>query len=950
MNGRIIRKIYYVFGSLFMLLALFISTQHASAAFVANRLLDDAVFEYSGSMNAAQIDAFLNTFPTSCISTNSGFDAKIPAGYSPTNGFTFGGFVSAGQVIATAAQVYGINPQVLLTTLQKEQSLVAGGVGYCNNGDENKYAAAMGYGCPDSSGPTSWTGVSLYRRNGVEHTSTGATCVNTATKAGFSQQVIRGAWLLKFGEQRSKGNMNWAVIGGSWNNSDDPQTCYGGPMTQGTWQVCPSGAKTFYDGYQTIDGTAVHMDTGATATLYWYTPHFHGNQSFVSVFESWFGSTQAGGYVVAVSDDPQDLTQYVVSAGVKYRIPSPEVKIAWGLQTKASTTMTAANLSAMPTGATLSRLMRPIGNLNVYFVDGGTRWRFGSAQAISAWGFDPATIADVPASLAFELGDQGDISFTIHAPSDNRILLMDGGVLKQFDSPSAVVTWEGDNPKVMAVSTDYFASLTVSGTHINSNLVSNAGTNYYVDSGRRASLTSGQAALFNSWSAAPISTATVNRLAPTTFSHFVQHPGDPTVYLIDNTQKHAVGSPDLLSAWSLGGVPAVMQVTQGSIDLLPTNTAISTFIAQQGSNLYLMSGQKLNIPSGLQTQYMANKSFYSATASLVALYNSGPSVSIFVQAAGQPTVYIMDNGQKRPAASLEDYVLWGGGPGTNTILPSFLADWYPSGTSLGSFISAGATNYLLNRTEKKTVSASIQSDWGLGAPTVVSQALADAITTGTALSNTAKAGSAYYLIQNGTGYSTTNSTIADLWQLGSAPTVDPLNTNRPQQKPLLRFAVVADPNDHRIFVVDSGVLYTLASPAQVYNFGYHGEPFVVLSSAYMGTKTLTTLLQNNILQNSTGTYYAVDNGTRRSFSSNTVRDQWIQSLTIPTVTDGFLAFLPVSGQMTGSIRAGDLAIYGVISGQKRHIQSPGTYNASYAPVTDVSVLLRDSLPTGAPIP
>jgi hypothetical protein len=63
-------------------------------------------------------------------------------------------------------------------------------------------------------------------------------------------------------------------------------------MTQGTWQRCPSGGSAYYDGYTTIDNTAVHMDSGPTAALYWYTPHFAGNQNFYSIFTQWFGSTQ----------------------------------------------------------------------------------------------------------------------------------------------------------------------------------------------------------------------------------------------------------------------------------------------------------------------------------------------------------------------------------------------------------------------------------------------------------------------------------------------------------------------------------------------------------------------------------------------------------------------------------------------------------------------------------
>jgi hypothetical protein len=258
----------------------------AAATFNSNRIIDDTVFNNAGSMPANQIDAFLNQFPNSCISTNHGFSAVDPTGYSPSGGFTFGGLTSAGNIISHAASAYDINPQVLVATLQKEQGLVDGGIG-CST---LRYTGATGYGCPDSGTTYSYSSLNLYAINGTMVTSVSGTCVNSASKAGFSQQVIRAAWLLKFGQQRSKGNVNWAIVRGSWDNSDDLSSCYGGPMTQGTYKVCPNGTATFYDGYKTIDGQAVHMDTGATAALYWYTPHFHGNQVFDDVFTSWFGS------------------------------------------------------------------------------------------------------------------------------------------------------------------------------------------------------------------------------------------------------------------------------------------------------------------------------------------------------------------------------------------------------------------------------------------------------------------------------------------------------------------------------------------------------------------------------------------------------------------------------------------------------------------------------------
>lgn len=301
---------------LFTLVACFAATlipNKAEAAFRPGLIIDDYVFTNTASFSAAQIDAFLNS-KNSCISTNSGFSAPEPTGYSPSGGFQYGGNVTAGTVIARSAQVYGLNPQVLLVTLQKEQSIVT--TSSCST---NTIAKAVGYGCPDSGGSYSYSGLNLYTRNGVTYTSVNGTCVNSASKAGFSQQIIRAAWMLKFSQERSLGNTGWAVITGSWDNSDDRQSCYSGAMTAGWRKACPNGPTVYYDGYTTIDGQSVLLGSGATAALYRYTPHFHGNQNFVTIWENWWGPSlggtfkwATGGYAVlnpekTVTHDPGHL-------------------------------------------------------------------------------------------------------------------------------------------------------------------------------------------------------------------------------------------------------------------------------------------------------------------------------------------------------------------------------------------------------------------------------------------------------------------------------------------------------------------------------------------------------------------------------------------------------------------------------------------------------------------
>lgn len=257
----------------------------ANAAFNSGMIIDDTVFNNSTSMSVAQVDAFLNSYAGSCISTNNGFAAVDPVGYSPSAGWQYGGPVSAGNVIVHAAQAFDLNPQVILATLQKESSLVDGGGG-CPTW---RYVSALGYNCTDDLVLSSYSGVSLYWKNGVEYTSIAETCVESRNDAGFSQQIIKASWSLKFWQQRSLGNTSWAIIRGNWDNSDDLTMCYYGPMTQGYRKICPNGSLTYFDGLRTIDGQTIQITNGATAALYYYTPHFHGNQNFYALFEQYFG-------------------------------------------------------------------------------------------------------------------------------------------------------------------------------------------------------------------------------------------------------------------------------------------------------------------------------------------------------------------------------------------------------------------------------------------------------------------------------------------------------------------------------------------------------------------------------------------------------------------------------------------------------------------------------------
>ncbi len=259
-----------------------------------SRLLDDVILDNTGAMSQGQIRDFLSgadgrlsggsTCLKNYVEHNFHFNSGDGHWYYGDNTRSTGDFSSpsssltaatwntawgpanipAYKIIYQAAQQWGINPQVLLATLQKEETLISGTT--CNSA---RYWSAMGYDCPDSGGTY------YYSDLGIR-----GTCVKDKAYAGFARQILWGSWQLKFNKERSEGNTAW---------DGDGSIVYPGYMTKGSWARCDSCTVRSFDGYATIDGHSVFMSNGATASLYSYTPHL--GQSFPFWFEKWFGST-----------------------------------------------------------------------------------------------------------------------------------------------------------------------------------------------------------------------------------------------------------------------------------------------------------------------------------------------------------------------------------------------------------------------------------------------------------------------------------------------------------------------------------------------------------------------------------------------------------------------------------------------------------------------------------
>jgi nicotinamide mononucleotide (NMN) deamidase PncC len=282
MKRPILKSVIITIFFLFITFGLASVPKTAFASYDGGNLIDNITLLNASTMTESGIQNFLvskgggianKTFLFDCSATDASEVYYINAG-APC-----GKVVPASSIIYYASQIYGINPQAVLATLQKEQSLIT-----TTDPTDWQLNQAMGYGCPTNGG---------------------------CGASNFLYQIDNGVWDLRLNMERARGNMTW------W-------------FAQSTW-VCGyehTGANDFYrpnlypqQNVSFYDQDGVYYRThyianAATSSLYCYTPHaynnpdglyglppygttgryYSGSYNFVASFEQWFGPTQAPNY------------------------------------------------------------------------------------------------------------------------------------------------------------------------------------------------------------------------------------------------------------------------------------------------------------------------------------------------------------------------------------------------------------------------------------------------------------------------------------------------------------------------------------------------------------------------------------------------------------------------------------------------------------------------------
>jgi Repeat of unknown function (DUF5648) len=240
-------------------------------------IISDLVFYDASAMSVDAVQAFLSAKGAGCVPASDGTaclkdyrqatasraaDAKCSGAYAGASD------ESAATIIVKVAQACGINPRVLLVTLQKEQGLVTRRTA----GSAAIYQKAMGYGCPDT-----------------------AAC--DAQYYGFFNQVYSAAAQFR---NYANNPTRYANRAGVVNNIRyHPNTACGAAEVLIRNQATASLYN--YTPYQpNAAALAAGYGTGDTCSSY-------GNRNFWGYFTDWFGST--------VSPDPMGSLDSVSAVG-----------------------------------------------------------------------------------------------------------------------------------------------------------------------------------------------------------------------------------------------------------------------------------------------------------------------------------------------------------------------------------------------------------------------------------------------------------------------------------------------------------------------------------------------------------------------------------------------------------------------------------------------------------
>ena len=363
--------------------------------FRPGNIVSNEVFYNSAAMGEADIQSFLQQRVPRCQTGytclkdySQATDSRAADAYCSS--YSGSNWESAARIIWKVAQACGINPQVLLVTLQKEQGLVTH-----TAPSALRFRIAMGQGCPDT-----------------------AAC--DQRYYGFFNQVMGAA--KQFRIYSVSQNFKYYAPGRTWNVRFHPNTACG--------------------------SSPVYIENQATANLYYYTPYqpnpsalaagfgtgdacgSYGNRNFYNYFTDWFGSTQVSNLTIAKTAAGADV--FLVSGSSRWRIGDAESYGELNAAFGPTHVVSEGTLSAFTLRGTTGSVLHDASSGVIAIVQGGQLHRITSCEHVLIWGSSCASPTTVSSALFARLstGAEAGLHFRVRGTE----------TWGRFDSPTQAST------------------------------------------------------------------------------------------------------------------------------------------------------------------------------------------------------------------------------------------------------------------------------------------------------------------------------------------------------------------------------------------------------------------------------------------------------------------------------------------------------------------------------
>ncbi|HRY36318.1 MAG TPA: serine hydrolase [Candidatus Magasanikbacteria bacterium] len=299
-------------------------------------------------------------------------------------------YKSAAQIIYEAAQRNKINPKFLLVTLQKEQSLITD-----DSPTQKQLDWATGYAVCDS--------CSMNDPKIQKH-------------KGFANQVDNAAGIIRWYYENTNNGI-----------------------------VKKINSPVFIDNQQVVP------QSWATAFLYTYTPHLHGNKNFWRIWNTWFAGVYPNGTILLSASSSQ---YYLVSDGKKRLFKNKNVLIS-RIDPSLAVVISDIDLNNYSDGTPISYPNYSIlkTESGYYLLDYDTLRPFADEQTVKKLGYNPQEILEASDAdfVGYEIGQtitasttnpQG-IIYKITDAQNAHFLLKDGTLFPLLSAEVAKTNFPG---------------------------------------------------------------------------------------------------------------------------------------------------------------------------------------------------------------------------------------------------------------------------------------------------------------------------------------------------------------------------------------------------------------------------------------------------------------------------------------------------------------------------